>query len=273
MVLFPSAFSWSRLISWMRVLLAAAALAGFYMAPARTTPLLYGILGVFVLYALGTAIRNRSFKNGAFSLLGLFADTVFFLILGSFGEEHLLWLTSVFYLLLLAEAITFYAAVEVFMVVSVCAIFCAVVPYASIAALQRTVVIAGALACSSALKKQRLDARAAKLFMELKEARQAIEKAVENERQRIASDFHDGPLQSFISLQMRLDILRKLLERDFASGLEDLKQLQALAQFRERKRQRLDTLMIDRARDLTRLREKRLDMTHPATPFLAGRAF
>jgi len=214
----------------MRVLLAAAALAGFYMAPARTTPLLYGILGAFVLYALGTAIRNQSFKNGAFGLLGLFADTVFFLILGSFGEEHLLWLTSVFYLLLLAEAITFYAAVEVFMVVSVCAIFCAVVPYASIAALQRTVVIAGALACSSALKKQRLDARAAKLVMELKEARQTTEKAVENERQRIASDFHDGPLQSFISLQMRLDILRKLLERDFASGLEDLKQLQALAQ-------------------------------------------
>src|SRR5262249_39974162 len=36
--------------------------------------------------------------------------------------------------------------------------------------------------------------------------------------------------QSFISLQMRLEILRKLLERDFDAGMEDLKQLQALAQ-------------------------------------------
>jgi signal transduction histidine kinase len=46
---------------------------------------------------------------------------------------------------------------------------------------------------------------------------------------RIASDFHDGPLQSFISLQMRLEILRKLLDRDINAGMEDLRQLQALA--------------------------------------------
>jgi signal transduction histidine kinase len=52
---------------------------------------------------------------------------------------------------------------------------------------------------------------------------------VEDERQRIASDFHDGPLQSFISLQMRLEILRKLLERNREAGMEDLKQLQGLA--------------------------------------------
>ena len=39
-----------------------------------------------------------------------------------------------------------------------------------------------------------------------------------------------GPLQSFISLQMRLEILRKLLDRDLHAGMEDLKQLQSLAQ-------------------------------------------
>jgi signal transduction histidine kinase len=37
-------------------------------------------------------------------------------------------------------------------------------------------------------------------------------------------------LQSFISLQMRLEILRKLMERDFNAGMTDLTQLQALAQ-------------------------------------------
>ena len=64
----------------------------------------------------------------------------------------------------------------------------------------------------------------------LAEAQKAAEKAGEAERQRIASDFHDGPLQSFISLQMRLEILRKLLDRDVDAGMEDLKQLQSLAQ-------------------------------------------
>ena len=55
-------------------------------------------------------------------------------------------------------------------------------------------------------------------------------RAREAERQRIASDFHDGPLQSFISLQMRLEILRKLLERDSGAGMDDLRDLQELAQ-------------------------------------------
>lgn len=49
------------------------------------------------------------------------------------------------------------------------------------------------------------------------------------ERQRIAGDFHDGPLQTFISLQVRLDILGTLMKRDPNTGMEDLKELQALA--------------------------------------------
>ena len=56
-------------------------------------------------------------------------------------------------------------------------------------------------------------------------AQKTAEKAREEESQRIAADFHDGPLQSFISLQMRLEILRKLFERDTQAGMQDLKQL------------------------------------------------
>ena len=53
--------------------------------------------------------------------------------------------------------------------------------------------------------------------------------AREDERQRIASDFHDGPLQSFISLQMRLEIVRKLLERDLKAGQHELQTVQDIA--------------------------------------------
>jgi signal transduction histidine kinase len=62
------------------------------------------------------------------------------------------------------------------------------------------------------------------------EAQKAVARARDEERQRIASDFHDGPLQSFIALQMRLEILRKVIDRDLNAGLEDLKELQRLAQ-------------------------------------------
>jgi signal transduction histidine kinase len=80
------------------------------------------------------------------------------------------------------------------------------------------------------VNKRRQAVTIAALQEGLDEARTGAKRIGELERERIASDFHDGPLQSFISMQMRLEILRKLLERDFSAGMEDLKQLQALAQ-------------------------------------------
>jgi signal transduction histidine kinase len=52
--------------------------------------------------------------------------------------------------------------------------------------------------------------------------------AREAERQRMAHDFHDGPLQSFISFQMRLEVIKKLLSRDVAAAADELRQLQDL---------------------------------------------
>ena len=223
-VLLRSAFAWPRVICWVRVLLAVVALARFYTGPYSPSPALYAVLGTYLAFAIALAIRSRWLKKGTFGLLALFVDAVFFLILASSGGERLLWLMSIFYLHLLTEALVFYGELEVFVVVMVSVLFCALLPYAATAALERTVVIAGAMACANAIKKKRLEAETTALDEQLKEARNASEKAAEDERQRIASDFHDGPLQSFISMQMRLEILRKLLERDFSSGLEDLKQ-------------------------------------------------
>src|SRR5260370_30468314 len=67
------------------------------------------------------------------------------------------------------------------------------------------------------------------LTEETSRLRQEAETAREEEGQRVAVDFHDGPLQSFISIQMRLEIFRKILERDREAGLQELKQLQDLA--------------------------------------------
>ena len=50
--------------------------------------------------------------------------------------------------------------------------------------------------------------------------------AYERERGRIAQDLHDGPLQSIISFEMRLEIIRKLLDRDVKTGTLDLESLQ-----------------------------------------------
>ncbi len=50
--------------------------------------------------------------------------------------------------------------------------------------------------------------------------------AYERERGRIAQDLHDGPLQSIISFEMRLEIIRKLLQRDAETASRDLSSLQ-----------------------------------------------
>lgn len=53
-------------------------------------------------------------------------------------------------------------------------------------------------------------------------------KARQEERIRIAADFHDGPLQSFIGFLMRLELLRRITLKDVNAGIEELVQLQEL---------------------------------------------
>jgi signal transduction histidine kinase len=226
-VQFAPDFSWPKFICWARAGLAVAALGVAYWWP-HAPPLLYAVFGVFFAYAVALAIRSQ-WQSGTFGLLALFADTVFFLILSGFGGEPLVWVSSTFFLYLLAEALVFYGPVEVAVVAVVCALFCLALPYAAIRQLGPPIALGGALAFAFAVSKQRFRVRATELSEQLTETQRASDKAVEDERQRIASDFHDGPLQSFISLQMRLEILRKLLERDQNAGMDDLKQLQVLA--------------------------------------------
>ena len=224
----PPDFAWPRYISWARTSLSAAALVATYLlSPA--SPRIYLLLATFLAFSVALAIRSR-WQRGAFGLLVLFSDTIFFLIVAGFGTGHLLWLASLFYLYLLAEALVFYTQVEVLVVVAVSAVFCAVLPAAEIRFLELTVVVAGAVAVAFAINKQRQQAKVEELERRLRDAQTTAQKACEQERVRIASDFHDGPLQSFISLQMRLEILRKLMERDLTAGMQDLKQLHTLAQ-------------------------------------------
>jgi signal transduction histidine kinase len=221
---FPK-LGWPRYIAGARALLAAAGLVGFYRYAPDSPVFLFVLTGVFLVYAAALVARRP--RSGMFGLLALFADAVYFLVLAGFGAGRLLWLISIFFLFLLTEALAFYGPVEVVVIAVVGIVFCAVAPNR---AAEPAVLASGVLSCGFAIQRRRHLAGMDALREKLEDARRTADKAREVERQRIASDFHDGPLQSFISLQMRLEILRKLLERDFHAGMEDLRQLQALAQ-------------------------------------------
>ncbi|HZU25308.1 MAG TPA: sensor histidine kinase [Bryobacteraceae bacterium] len=223
------AASWLRYIAWVRAALAAIALGLSFVYPLSSPVVVRSLFGAFLLYTALVALRFKGMK-GFSGLVALLLDVVFFLALATLGAEHLVWMASVFFLYLLTEALAFYTAIELVVIAGICAVCAAVLPSASIRMLEPTVLVAGTLACGFAVSQQRQKRAAEAADLRAAAAEKAVEKAREEERQRIASDFHDGPLQSFISLQMRLEILRKLMERDAHAGMEELKELQGLAQ-------------------------------------------
>ncbi len=220
--------SWPKRVAVARAALACVALAGYIHDLQSDGQAVLATMGLYLALAFFQLFKRRSNK-AALGLLALFVDTVFLLILAAAGAESLLWLITIFFLFLLTEGVALYGPFEV-AVVALAAIGCVAVPLPAVRPLIGGALGAGALACAFAISKQRwaaeLDAQQARVA----EAQEAAGKARDAERQRIASDFHDGPLQSFISLEMRLGIVRTLLERDHEAGMEDLKQLQTLAQ-------------------------------------------
>jgi len=224
---FPPDFDWNRYLASARVLIALLAAASVVSTPGYSF-FFVGALVAFAAYALTVAFR-RPTHEGPLGLLELFADTVLFLVLANNGVGNTLWLPSLFYLYLLATALAFYNPREVLVVVGVCILFCSMGRSELLMHLQRTVLVGGSIACAFAVTRTRMQKLMEDLCSRASAAQAEVKLAREDERQRIASDFHDGPLQSFISLQMRLEIVRKLLERDLKAGVAELAVVQDLA--------------------------------------------
>jgi len=224
----PSVLNWKRYLPWVRVALTAGAIVVAGAAAGRLS-LVVALLALYLVASAVGALRGAG-QRGLLGMLVLFADTVYFLIVLYFGGGRMVWFAAAFFLFLLSEALIFSGPVEVMVIAAGSAIFCAVLPSHELRPLESMVLVAGALASGFAVYVRRQKVLADDLAGKLSAAVKAAEKAREEESQRIAADFHDGPLQSFISLQMRLEILRKLLERDLDAGMQDLRQLQALAQ-------------------------------------------
>ncbi|HLH42825.1 MAG TPA: histidine kinase [Bryobacteraceae bacterium] len=86
---------------------------------------------------------------------------------------------------------------------------------------------AGALALAAAFYQRHLHRRISALLGQNLAHRSQAQRAREAERERIAANFHDGPLQSFVGFQMRLEIVKKLLARgDAGAAAEEIRQLQ-----------------------------------------------
>ena len=218
---------WRRYLRVMRALLGVACLGSILASPRLGPSGLTVLLAVLSLYGVAALLWRRLHHIDS-SLVTLALDTLLFLVYAAHRDEGSFWLSSflAFYLLLSAALLHQWRTVLGVMVVA--AGFLTVAEPGQSLSLRAFILLLGMFACVLALQKRSLLDRLSISSRQVVLFRSEAEAAREAERQRIAADFHDGPLQSFISLQMRLEIVRKMLERDKEKGMAELEQLQIL---------------------------------------------
>jgi signal transduction histidine kinase len=184
----------------------------------------------FALLFTGLSIAALWFRwgaSGGLALLGLAGETVFFLIFAAYGASGTAWLGSLLYIHLLLVAVFVHHWWDACGVVGVCAGYLAVARGWG-GALFSVVLWAGILAGVAARYRSETRQKLAKYLRLAQEATQTAAKARDAERQKLAGDFHDGPLQGFIGVHMRLAFLAKLLDRDVEAARRELRELQEL---------------------------------------------
>lgn len=186
------------------------------------------VTGAYVVYSL-VALLWKKIDEIQVSLPSLFVDTAFFITFSVYGADKSGWIGTMLFLYLMTVALMHHDWSDVCIVVGACIGFYAFVRRPEATALRHVVIAAGLLACLAGDMKRRLQDRLLDAGRREAALRAEADHIRDQERQRIAGDFHDGPLQTFIGLQVRLDILETLFKRDRDAALEDLQELQQIA--------------------------------------------
>jgi len=182
----------------------------------------------FTLYSLA-AVYGYSLERRGYMLLSLLVDTIFFLICTALPLEYNTGISSLFYLFILMSAALLHTPREIFAVVLATTLFLFLARPSDNVVLSPSVLLSGTAVTVMALQRQALQVRLRAAARQATMFRLEAEHAREAERQRIAHDFHDGPLQCFVGFQMRLQVLRKMMDRDPAKAISELEELQTLA--------------------------------------------
>jgi signal transduction histidine kinase len=216
-----------------RIILAAACLAWYVrVADERFTSLL-AVLAAYLVYAIGVLFELR-LDSPARARIALIADTAFFALWSWMVASGYVawpasgWLSAMLCAYLLCSAVLLHDVVRVISVAG--AVGALAVVFAPRGEMQLVWVAAavGAVSIGFTFQKRYVERRLSNTLRHNVIIRSQAQGAREAERQRIAADFHDGPLQSFISFQMRLEIVKKLMARDMAAAADELRQLQDL---------------------------------------------
>ena len=197
----------------LRAILGLACLYAEISAAGRDPTLLLVSALLFASYGIA-ALLWRKMDGIQGSLAGLFFEGAFFAAFAAYGSDSGAWIGSFFFLYLMMAGVVNHDWGDVFILVGAFLGFFGIVQPRDGTLLRRVVLIGGLLGCVCAFQKRKLQQWLAESARREDGLQSELEKARDLERQRIAGDFHDGPLQTFIAMQVRLDILGTLMKRD-----------------------------------------------------------
>jgi signal transduction histidine kinase len=207
-----------------RVVLALACLAWYPFTGGRISLFLVFLIA-YAIFAVGTLFESH-FDSSPRAVAALVADFVFFAFCKWFFTAA--WAPALAYGYLLISAVLLHTLVNTVVVASAAMLLIMAVTIPGSSGLIWANASAAVLATCAVLYKRYLEGRMSNMLRYNMMIRWQAEGARDAERERIAADFHDGPLQSFVSFQMRLEIIRKLLGRDVEAATEELRQLREL---------------------------------------------
>jgi signal transduction histidine kinase len=206
-----------------RVAVAFACLAWYPFTLGHVSSSLVFLIA-YAIFAVG-ALYETKFDSATRPIIALVIDGAFFAftkLLAPMG-----WTSSMVYGYLLASAAVLHPPLRVAITAAAAMALIVLLSPLGTGLITMSTGVAG-VAVVFAVHKQYLERRLSNTLRHNVIIRSQAEGAREAERERIAADFHDGPLQSFISFQMRLEILKKLLARDVDAASDELRQLQEL---------------------------------------------
>ncbi len=181
---------------------------------------LTAVIAAHAIYSVVELI-GFGFETPARALVALIVDLAYFGV-WTWADPTLLAPLTCSYAL--ASATMLHDRLRAAIAIAVVLILSAILDSSALPAVTALAVFAAAFASY----KHYLEGRMSTTLRHNVVIRSQAQTAREAERQRIAADFHDGPLQNFVGFQLRLEIIRRQLERDVNIARAELVQLQEL---------------------------------------------
>jgi two-component system sensor histidine kinase DegS len=220
-------FDWLRPLRAVRVVLGLACILNEYAAVHTYFNVSVLLFTAYAVYG-SVAWLGKSLEATRFSPLALAVDGIFLFLCLTSKTIPFYWVPIFFFVYVLFISILWHQWSSTLVIAVLSSGILQVVHPPHYGVLLPAVLASGCLGALIAVDRHLLKDRLEKAARRIALYRYDAEKARSTERERIAADFHDGPLQSFISFQMRLEIIRKLMLRDFDAAQDELRQLQVI---------------------------------------------